>query len=297
MPDNTPRPYSIRIFVPDGDPDGLRMVEKSNWTGVGVVFNRASYKQVLCRPEFERTGVYVLVGQDEQNALPTVYVGEGDPVKNRLNTHYSKKDFWNWAIFFVTKDGSLNKAHVKYLESRLVGLAKSARQCRLDNDTGSNPPTLTEAETADVENFLLDMLSIYPLLGLNVFELTEIPAKLDQEPALLINSGETSARGVETSQGFIVLRGSAIRDDITPSLEGTTYARLRQDLLEQGVIARQGSAITFTDNYTFSSPSAAATVVLGRPANGRLEWKNAEGKSLKQLEQELSRLMDSQSEC
>ena len=93
MPDTPQRPFSIKIFVPGGDPDGLRIVEKSNWTGVGVVFNRTTYKQAVSRPEFNRTGVYVLVGASENSALPKIYVGEGDPVKDRLNQHYGKKDF------------------------------------------------------------------------------------------------------------------------------------------------------------------------------------------------------------
>ena len=71
MPDFRQRPFSIRIFVPDGDPDGLRLVEKSNWTGVGVVFNRTNYKDVAARPEFDKTGVYVLFGSEQDSSLPT----------------------------------------------------------------------------------------------------------------------------------------------------------------------------------------------------------------------------------
>ena len=133
MPDFQQRPFKITVFLPDGDPDGLRLVEKSNWTGVGVVFNRTNYKQVVGRTEFDKTGIYILVGSSEESSLPTIYVGEGDPVKDRLNQHYSKKDFWDWAVFFATKDNSLNKAHVKHLESRLLELAKAAKQCKLDN--------------------------------------------------------------------------------------------------------------------------------------------------------------------
>jgi len=94
------RPFSIKIFVPDGDPDGLRIVEKSNWVGRGVVFNRTNYKAVASRPEFDQTGVYVLVGSGEDSSLPTIYVGEGDPVGERLKSHYSNKDFWTWAMSF-----------------------------------------------------------------------------------------------------------------------------------------------------------------------------------------------------
>src|SRR3954466_4789004 len=92
------RAFSIRIFVPDGDPDGLRLVEKSNWTGLGVVFNRTIYRQVRALPEFDKTGVYILVGTTEGSSLLTLNIGEGDQVKSRLNQHYSKKEFWNWAV-------------------------------------------------------------------------------------------------------------------------------------------------------------------------------------------------------
>ncbi len=86
-------PFSIKIFVPDGDPDGLRMVERSGWTGLGVLFKRTGYKEASKLEEFRSTGVYILVGTSEDSAQPLIYVGEGDPVKPRLDQHYAKKDF------------------------------------------------------------------------------------------------------------------------------------------------------------------------------------------------------------
>ena len=210
MPKAPQRPFSIRIFVPDGDPDGLRLVEKSNWTGLGVVFNRTIYRQSVVRPEFDKTGVYILVGTTEGSSLPTLYVGEGDPVKSRLNPHFSKKDFWNWAVFFVSKDNNLNKAHVKHLEARLLERAKAAKQCKLDNAQPSLPPTLSEAEVADVESFLLDMLSIFPLLGLNVFEKIEAPRKTGP-PSLPRIEGD-QGDGVRGRQGVRRPQGLAGRE-------------------------------------------------------------------------------------
>src|SRR5947209_13075917 len=177
MPDIYQRPFFIRVLVPTGDPDGLRIVEKSNWPGVGVVFNRTNYKEVVNRGEFDKTGVYVLVGTSEDSILPTIYVGEGDPVKNRLNQHYKMKDFWDWAVFFVAKDDSLNKAHVQHLESELLRLAKEAKQSKLDNGQGAIAPTLSEAELALADSFLQDILSVFPLLGLGVFEKTVTAVK------------------------------------------------------------------------------------------------------------------------
>ena len=119
-----PKPFSIRFFLPDGTSDGLRIVEKSNWTGVGVVVPRALFQQSKSRDEFSRTGIYVLVGIDEESDAPMLYVGQGDPIRARLESHAANKEFWSWTTFFVTRDDSLNKAHIGYLESQLIKLAK-----------------------------------------------------------------------------------------------------------------------------------------------------------------------------
>jgi hypothetical protein len=284
MADFQQRPFFIRVLVPTGDPDGLRIVEKSNWPGVGVVFNRTNYKEVVARSEFDKTGVYVLIGTTEDSILPTIYVGEGDPVKNRLNQHYGKKDFWDWAVFFVAKDESLNKAHVQHLEAELLRLAKEAKQCKLDNGQGAVAPTLAEAELALADSFLQDILSIFPLLGLGVFEKTITTTKKPGD-LLMIDSKGIKATGYEDAKGFVVLKGSQL-----VKVEANTIhqymSTLRKDLLAQGVIVDKGQNYAFAQDQVFSSPSTAAGVILGRTANGRIEWKSSDGKTLKQLQTE-----------
>ena len=130
---NGSRPYSIRIFLPGGDPEGLRTIEKSNWSGCGLVIPRALLAEAKGREELKRTGVYVLLGPPEESGLPRVYIGEGDPVGPRLESHAAKKDFWTTAIAFTSKDGNLNKAHVQYLESHLISLAAAAKRSVLEN--------------------------------------------------------------------------------------------------------------------------------------------------------------------
>jgi len=275
------RPFFIRVLVPTGDPDGLRIVEKSNWPGVGVVFNRTNYKEVVGRAEFDKTGVYVLVGTSEDSILPTIYVGEGDPVKYRLNQHYGKKDFWDWAVFFVAKDDSLNKAHVQHLEAELLRLAGEAKQSKLDNGQGALVPTLSEAEVALADAFLQDILSIFPLLGLGVFEKTETRAKPTE--LLTIDAKGIKATGYEDAKGFVVREGAQVVKDEVPSIH-EYLSTLRKDLLAQGVIVSNGQGLVFAQDQVFNSPSTAAGVVLGRSSNGRTEWKNREGKTLKQLQ-------------
>jgi hypothetical protein len=275
-------PYSIRMFLPDGDPDGLRLIEKSNWTGLGVVFSRSGYKDALKREEFQRTGVYVLVGPSEESSLPTVYIGEGDPVRPRLDSHYAKKDFWNWGVFFVTSNQSLNKAHAKYLESRLIQLAKDAKQCNLDNSNDSTRPNLSEADIADMESFIQDMLKVFPLVGLSVFE-KPTQAATTERHLLYIRAKGITATGYESSRGFVVLKGSGSVLTEVPSIH-EYLSTLRKDLVNKGVLAAEEGRYVFAEDYSFTSPSTAAGVVQGRSANGRNDWKDKNGRTLKAIQ-------------
>jgi hypothetical protein len=163
--------YTIRIFVPDGDPEGVRVIDQMNWTGTGIAFPRGLWPKVKVRKEFDRAGVYVLVGYGEKDdELPRVYVGEGDGLRSRIDQHDQKKEFWTWAISFTSNAGALNKAHVQWLEYRLVQHAKEAGQCVLDNGNVPKAPALSEHEEADVAGFLEQMLRILPLVNLRAFE-------------------------------------------------------------------------------------------------------------------------------
>lgn len=164
-------PYTIRIFVPDGDPEGLRIVDKMNWTGVGIAFPREKWAEARGRNVFDQPGVYILVGFSRDDAdLPMIYVGEGDGIASRIDSHVKSKEFWNWGVAFASTNRSLNKAHVQWLEYALVGRAKDAARCVLDNGNVPQEPALTESEKADTSAFLKEILQILPLLGLQTFE-------------------------------------------------------------------------------------------------------------------------------
>ncbi len=166
-----PDPYTIRIFVPDGDPEGIRIIDRMNWTGVGIAFPRSKWPEVNRRDDIQRAGVYILVGyQDEELNIPTLYIGQADGVKNRIDNHVQNKDFWDSAIVFVSSSSNLNRAHVTWLEYALIKRAKETARCVLDNATVPQEPRLTEAEKADIQGFLNEILQVLPLVGLSAFE-------------------------------------------------------------------------------------------------------------------------------
>lgn len=278
----TAKGFSVRIFIPSGEPEGLRIVEKSNWTGQGLVFPRAQYAGARKRPELGRTGVYILWGPGESGQLPRVYVGEGDVVQSRLDQHARQKDFWTHAAVFTSKDQNLNKAHVQYLEARLVELAAEAKRAELDNGNVPQRPALSEADAADAEGFLEDLLLCLPIVGINLFEKARAGATYSRE--LFLKAKGIEARGVDGSEGFVVRAGSRAVKTEVPSCHAYMVA-LRRSLLEQGVFALEGDAYRLTQDYTFNSPSTAAGVLLGRSANGRVEWKDAGGRTLKEIQE------------
>lgn len=285
------RGFSVNVFLPSGDPDGLKVVEKSNWTGRGLVVPRALFAESRNRAELDRTGVYLLVGPSESSSLPALYVGEGDPVKPRLDQHAKQKDFWTHAVVFTSKDSNLNKAHVQRLEARLVDMAGRAKRCILQNANCPTAPSLSESEEAFAEGFLDDVLLCLPILGYSLFE-DSIAAAASVGVAgsvtLHLKAKGVGATGLDTPAGFVVHKGSqAVGDDkITPSmLEYVPHVKdRRDDLIRQGVLAKDGDAYVFTQDYVFGSPSTAASVVMGRNANGRVDWKTADGKTLKDIQ-------------
>lgn len=170
-------PFTIRIFVPDGDPEGVRLIDRMNWTGLGLVFPRAKWLEVRQRQELQRTGIYILVGYSTQDDdLPTLYIGQADGVRGRIESHYTGKDFWDWGAVFVSNSGGLNRAHVTWLEYALVKRATEAKRCHLDNGNSPQEPALSEAEKADTRAFLKEILQILPLVGLRAFEIPKAVA-------------------------------------------------------------------------------------------------------------------------
>jgi len=165
-------PYTIRILVPDGDPESAKVVELLNWTGVGVAFPRLAWTKVRSRPEFAQSGVYVLIGSAEgtDDELHTVYIGQSDEIGKRIEGHDKEKNFWEWGYCFVSKGNALNRAHITWLEYALLERAKQANRCHLNNANQPKQPGLSESDLADTQGFLRELLRILPLLGVHVFE-------------------------------------------------------------------------------------------------------------------------------
>jgi predicted GIY-YIG superfamily endonuclease len=274
---------TIRIYLVEGTPLGPRTIEKSNWTGKAFDFARLDWPKMRTRLDFLRPGVYVLAGVDEVGQQ-RVYVGEADQLRVRIDQHNSgpgAKGFWTRATAFTSRDESFNKAHVRYIESRLVKLGHAAKRVALDNGNAPAEPALSESDRSEAETFLEEMLVIYPLLGLDAFT---VPSVASDAPATLsLHARGVQSVGHDSPEGFVVHAGSQAALTEVPSAHA--YLReMRVKLVRSGVLVLSADRYVLSQDYTFNSPSTAAGVMLGRSANGRTAWKDALGRSLKDIQ-------------
>lgn len=283
---------SIRLFLVDGTPTGIITAEIMNWTGHVIVAPRSRLADFVQRPEAGRTGVYFLVGENPDSALkPLVYIGETDNVGKRLVQHNKDdgKDFFDRFCVVTSKDQNLTKAHARYLESRLIGIAQKAGLSSVQNGTAPDFALLPEADLSDMEFFIEQLRIVLPVLGLGLLReaptLTRAaapevgPAVIfstvgDLAPAFELVSAKhgIAAEAREIDGEFVVLAGSKAQAEWI-GVYTVGYRTLHQQLIETGVLLMSESgARVFAQDTAFNSPSAAAAVVLGRQSNGRIEW-------------------------
>jgi hypothetical protein len=275
---------TIKLFLVHGDAKRLRTAELSNWTGKAVAGPRSELEGVLARDEAANPGVYFLSGTESQSGKPAVYVGEAESIRDRLRAHIDK-DFWNHLLFFISKDENLTKAHIRYLEGRLIEQAKSTGRALVMNGQASGAK-LPESDREDMEIFLERIHQLMPVLGSDaLLPVGSIPLGDAENKTFVCEIKGLKATGHLTPTGFVVLNGSqaVLHERRSAHLYPHTIAS-RKKLIEEGTLLEIDGHLKFTRDTEFGSPSAAATVVHGGSANGLTAWKNHEGKTLKELE-------------
>lgn len=282
---------SLRLFLVDGTPNGLLTAEIMNWTGHVLTGPRSKLAELVQRPECARTGIYFLIGPDPEDSLRTrVYIGESDDVAKRLKQHNRPeakdgsggKDFWERVCLVTSKDQNLTKAHVKHLESLLISIAAEVGRCVLANGTAHDYIALPESDRADMAFFMEQIRTVLPVLSYDFLRERaransqvagpKVPAAVESPRFVAeVKKHKIIAYAKEIDGDFIVLNGSLARSSWEGALGG--YTSLFNQLVEEKVLVPgEGGLRVFADDYAFASPSAAAAVVSGRSANGRVHW-------------------------
>ncbi len=278
---------SLKLYLADGSASGIVTVEIGNWSGHILFSPRTRIETALARDEVSRTGVYILLGPDEEDqGLQKIYVGEADELKSRIVSHNKEKDFWDRFVSVSSKDMNLTKAHVKYLEGRLLDFAHESGKTSVDNKTNPSFDKLPESDISDMESFLEEIRLALPVLGVDffptrkssdknakqLFEAESFP-KDDVYFVLKNNRAGIDARATEIDGQFVVLQGSSGSLQEGSSFLSSGIKAVRDRLLSGGVAERiSNDNFVLRKDVDFKSPSGAAVFLFGTSRNGRTDW-------------------------
>ena len=288
---------SIRIYLSDGSPTGLRHVEIANWSGQAIACPRSRFSELKQWNESQRPGVYLLIEKDSSDENNRVYIGESENVFKRLIDHDRKKEFWNEVVILTSKDENLTKSHIKYLESRISVLVKEADRYSLEN--GNNPveSSLPRADKDAMEEFIYNTKIVLGTLGHKFLEPINnsslkyyVKEDLDTliGKKLYFNVNELKAFGKLSDEGFILIKDSEVSLKTTQSIPGK-IKELRKKYIDDSLLVEMKDKLILTKDIVLSSPSYAAALVAGTSRSGPQSWKDIKGRSLKSLEESLIR--------
>lgn len=231
---------SIRIYLADGTPSGIRHVEIANWSGQAIACPRSRFAELFKWAEAKRPGVYFLIEKQNSDSANRVYIGESENVIKRLSDHDRNKECWTEVIIFTSKDENLTKSHIKYLESRLVSIGIEAERYQMENLNTPTESTLPRADKDAMEEFIHNLKIIIGTLGHKLLEpIKTIPiehVRSKKSPVgipLSFALKDLKAFGQMTDEGFLLLAGSDVSSSTSSSMPGNTRS-IRELLISQG---------------------------------------------------------------
>lgn len=277
----TSAPKTIQIFLPSGNPRGIRIAELTTRIVQVIEVPRSLLGEFLQMPESDQVALYFLFGETEDGSDPRVYIGQTGDLRARLAAHNKEKDFWQRALVLISRTNSLTQTHTLFLEwFSLEAARKAGRYANENGNAGSRPYTPAPLE-ADCHEIFETGSVLLSTLGYPLFEsVVPLARKADSPEIFHCRSSGANGRGMYTPEGFVVLAGSTGRRENVPSIVGTSGERLRQNLEQAGVYRVEGDQVVFQRDHLFRSPSMAALALMGRTSNGWIDWKAADGRTL-----------------
>lgn len=292
---------SIRVYLKDGTVTGIKFGEVVNQTIQSISCPRLRASELFDYPEAKRPGVYFLFGHDEETNEPKVYIGEAENICDRIKSHIANKEFWNEVLFFISKDENLTKSHVKYLESRLIQISLTTKRYKVENINQAQLPSLPIADKDAMEEFLIYLKLLLGVFGHKLLEeVTSITTKkyvtvtnatlatVDTNSSrsdleLFLSISNLKAKALQTEEGIVVLKGSEASKSYEKSLT-FGYRELRDKLISNNDLSLINDKYVFQNDVLFDTASPAAAIIVGYSINGPQNWKDANGKSLKEIE-------------
>lgn len=281
------RAQTIQIYLPSGDPAGLRVANLTTRTVRVFDVPRSLLSDFLKRPEAWQVGVYYLFGSNDDET-PQCYIGQSGNVGVRLQQHTATKDFWTRAMVAVSLTNEWTATHAAYLEWLSLARASAAGRYVLVNGNQASNPFTPEPLEADCQEFIETVAVLLATLGAPVLDSAKPSGQTEsageEADLLFFRDGGCDASGYQTPEGLLVLAGSKGRPGLLPSAPARIGER-RETLKAEGVVAVDEKGLVFLKDHLFGSPSAAGCALIGGTNNGRTSWRNSKGQSVSQLEQ------------
>lgn len=278
-------PKTIQIFLPGGDPRGIRIAEITTRIVQVIEVPRSLLQDFLRMPESAQVAVYFLFSREEADE-PSVYIGQTGDLRARLVSHNQRKDFWERALVLISRTHSLTQTHALFLEWHCLQEAKRAGRYLAENGNGGSKPHTPPPLQADCLEIFETGSTLLATLGYPLFDAVATTAAASAtDDMFYLTAAGTNGRGLYTPEGFVVLKGSVGRRENVPRFPEQGQ-RFRQKLLDTGVMLPEGDTVVFTKDHLFGSPSMAALALLGRTCNGWRDWKNREGVTLDELKRQ-----------
>ncbi len=274
------RGKTIQVFLTDGTPRGIKFAEITSNIEQAIFIPRNKINEASSRKEVSRPGVYFLFGESDDSSKPVVYIGQSRNCLDRIKTHDQKKDFWNYAILIVSKTESFTQTHIEYLEQLAIEKAIESNRYNLNNGVSPKQFKVPETLEADLLDNFDTIKILLSTLGFTVFE--SIKKEVKTKDILICKGKKAIGEGEYQEDGFVVFKGSKANATLTPTCN-STITNLRNKLLNDKILIDKNGIFEFQEDYLFSSPSSAASQVLARNANGWIEWKDKQGKTLDEL--------------
>ncbi|QHW31462.1 GIY-YIG nuclease family protein [Paenibacillus rhizovicinus] len=274
---------SILFRIVLGSPRGIKIAEITSRIVKAVLIPRNRLIEAGQREETKGVGVYFLFGQSDDDAKPSVYIGEAEDCYTRLKQHHKEKDFWETAVVITTSNNTFTKAHIKYLEWFCFEQCKVIGRYKMQQ-TIPTKSYIPEHVIADLMDMFDTLKILLATLGYNIFEEIRDASgnrSVSKESIFYCRGKGIEASGEFTDEGFVVFKNSQMAAETAPSMK--TYLELRNKLILDGLVVKKDAVYILQSDYVFKSPSAASGVILGRPSNGWTDWKDRDGRTLDEI--------------
>lgn len=286
---------NFNLFLIDGEVTGRIKCILSNWTGLAYKIPRSYLEKSKERQDLKQSGVYFLIEKNE-NGDDEVYIGQASTRKNgegvlfRVIEHLKDNKYFSEVVILTTQNIFFGPTEISYLENRFTNLALETGRYTVRNGNEPNIGNVTEEKESELEEFIEYSKMVLGVLGYKVFipilNTTEKIIEKNQKESKFYLSRKSKksqqliqASCIRTDEGFVVLKDSMI-EEIDSEAIPLAIKKLRIKCKANKEIFNG----KLTKNLLFNSPSYAAAFVLGMQTNGRVDWKDENGITLKELE-------------